>query len=94
MGKRRELKRDDYRAFLTVLKNELKVEYETRNISSIENCKKAIKEIVEKYSIQRNQPALLRIIEKNAVLTHNNIELKAEIYHLKNKKWWQIWKKQ
>lgn len=92
MGRRKELKRDDYRAFLTVLKNELGIEYNTRSISSVENCRKAIKEIADEYAYQRNQPALLRVIQRNAVLTHNNIELKAENFELKNKKWWEFWK--
>lgn len=92
MGRRKELKRDDYRAFLTVLKNELGIEYNTRSISSVENCRKAIKEIADEYAYQRNQPALLRVIQRNADLTHRYIELKDEIHQLKSKKWYQFWK--
>ena len=50
MGIRRTFTRDDMRAFLTILKEQLKVEYSTRNLSNVTKCKTAIKDIVDIYA--------------------------------------------
>ena len=50
MGIRRTFTRDDMRAFLTILKEELKVEYSTRSLSNVAKCKTAIKDIVDIYA--------------------------------------------
>ena len=47
---RRTFTRDDMRAFLTILKEQLKVEYSTRSLSNVAKCKTAIKEIVDIYA--------------------------------------------
>ena len=50
MGIRRTFTRDDMRAFLTILKEQLKVEYSTRSLSNVAKCKTAIKDIVDIYA--------------------------------------------
>lgn len=50
MGIRRTFTRDDMRAFLTILKEQLKVEYSTRSLSNVTKCKTAIKDIVDIYA--------------------------------------------
>ena len=50
MGMRRTFTRDDMRAFLTILKEQLKVEYSTRSLSNVAKCKAAIKDIVDIYT--------------------------------------------
>lgn len=47
---RRTFTRDDMRAFLTILKEQLKVEYSTRSLSNVAKCKTAIKDIVDIYA--------------------------------------------
>lgn len=49
MGVRKTFTRDEMRAFLTILKEQLDVEYSTKNLSNVEKCKAAIKDIVNIY---------------------------------------------
>ena len=93
MGVRKTFTRDEMRAFLTILKEQLDVEYSTKNLSNVEKCKAAIKDIVNIYTDRiryadscRFNPSSVKfpredlIIEK---LIDENGHLDSEIYFLK-----------
>ena len=44
--------RDEYRRTLNIVKDELEVEFNTRNLPSYESCKKALKQMIFKYFLK------------------------------------------
>ena len=52
MSTRKKFTRNEMKAFLNILKDELEVEYNTRDITNMAGCKDALKEIVD---IQRKR---------------------------------------
>ena len=77
MGKRKDYTKDELKGFLTILKDITGVKYDTRNLSSKENCKIAMTEIIQE-----------TIKNKYSILYSENIFLKAQIKELneENKK--------
>lgn len=85
--------RDELRKFYTFLKKETRVDgVPSRNLGSKEEVLKEIRKI-----IKENRDTFLdnwkRAAGANSKLLDENAELKSELENLKNKKWWQIWKK-
>lgn len=54
--------RDEYRRTVNIVKDELGVEFHTRNLSSYEDCKKALRQIIFKHFIGlSDDPAGLKL---------------------------------
>ena len=90
MATRKNFTRNELKAFLTLLKTELGVEYNTRDINTIDGCKKAMIEIIDDYAYKKFTSAY-------GIINSENIFLKTQIEELKkktkNKKsWWEFWK--
>ena len=92
MGIRRTFTRDDMRAFLTILKEQLKVEYSTRNLSNVTKCKTAIKDIVDIYADRKlkeyfagkkEKSIKLQILFQKTLSLSINLWLKKNFYILK-----------
>ena len=93
MSKRKVFTRNEMKAFLNVLKDELRVEYNTRDITNMAGCKVALKEIVDIYMSNRVFSISLGELEtRYDALRSENIFLKSQIEQLKNKKWWKFWR--
>ena len=87
MSKRKVFTRNEMKAFLNVLKDELQVEYNTRDITNMAGCKVALKEIVDIYMSNRVFSISLGELEtRYDALRSENIFLKSQIEELKNKK--------
>ena len=96
MSKRKVFTRNEMKAFLNVLKDELQVEYNTRDITNMAGCKDALKEIVDIYMSNRVFSVSLGELEiRYDAMRSENIFLKSQIEQLKNKKankkWWKFW---
>ena len=92
MSKRKVFTRNEMKAFLNVLKDELQVEYNTRDITNMAGCKVALKEIVDIYMSNRVFSVSLGELDtRYDALRFENIFLKSQIEELKNKKWWKFW---
>lgn len=93
MGVRKTFTRDEMRAFLTILKEQLDVEYSTKNLSNVEKCKAAIKDIVNIYTDRIRyadscslQKSFVKIPKESVIiekLINENEKLDSEIYFLK-----------
>lgn len=92
--------RDEYKRIVNVVKTVLGVKYPTRNLASIEECEEIVAKGCEigtplnyyrkKCETYENE---LKVQNENITrLSIKNCELSRELYHLKNKKWWQIWR--
>lgn len=93
MSKRKVFTRNEMKAFLNVLKDELQVEYNTRDITNMAGCKDALKEIVDIYMSNRVFSVSLGELEiRYDAMRSENIFLKSQIEELKNKKWWKFWR--
>lgn len=93
MSKRKVFTRNEMKAFLNVLKDELQVEYNTRDITNMAGCKVALKEIVDIYMSNRVFSVSLGELEiRYDAMRSENIFLKSQIEELKNKKWWKFWR--
>ena len=93
MSKRKVFTRNEMKAFLNVLKDELQVEYNTRDITNMSGCKVALKEIVDIYMSNRVFSVSLGELDtRYDALRSENIFLKSQIEELKNKKWWKFWR--
>ena len=93
MSKRKVFTRNEMKAFLNVLKDELQVEYNTRDITNMAGCKDALKEIVDIYMSNRVFSVSLGELDtRYDALRSENIFLKSQIEELKNKKWWKFWR--
>ena len=93
MSKRKVFTRNEMKAFLNVLKDELQIEYNTRDITNMAGCKVALKEIVDIYMSNRVFSISLGELEtRYDALRSENIFLKSQIEQLKNKKWWKFWR--
>lgn len=78
--------RDELRKFYTFLKKETGVEgVPSRNLGSKEEVLNEIRKIIKKTENT--------FFDNWVKASEKNIELKLELENLKNKKWWQIWKK-
>lgn len=93
MIKARDRSRDELRKFYTFLKEEAGAEgVPSRSLGSKEECLKAIREI-----IKENKNTFLqnwkKAADKNMELAYEISELKIELEALKNKKWYQFWKR-
>ena len=87
------------KAFLNVLKDELQIEYNTRDITNMAGCKVALKEIVGIHvwnkCMELNK--ILRAKENYLSsridwLKKQNEELEDKIKKIENKKWWKFWR--
>lgn len=97
MSSKKKFTRNELKAFLNVLKNELGVEYNTRDITNIEGCKKSLKEIADIYADKKNSvntipfgfrggkiPKDVHFVDHDKiVLKSENVFLKAQITELK-----------
>lgn len=93
MSKRKVFTRNEMKAFLNVLKDELQIEYNTRDITNMAGCKVALKEIVDIYMSNRVFSVSLGELDtRYDALRSENIFLKSQIEELKNKKWWKFWR--
>ena len=93
MSKRKVFTRNEMKAFLNVLKDELQVEYNTRDITNMAGCKVALKEIVDIYMSNRVFSVSLGELDtRYDALRSENVFLKSQIEELKNKKWWKFWR--
>ena len=93
MSKRKVFTRNEMKAFLNVLKDELQIEYNTRDITNMAGCKAALKEIVDIYMSNRVFSVSLGELDtRYDALRSENIFLKSQIEELKNKKWWKFWR--
>lgn len=93
MSKRKVFTRNEMKAFLNVLKDELQVEYNTRDITNMAGCKVALKEIVDIYMSNRVFSVSLGELDtRYDALRAENVFLKSQIEELKNKKWWKFWR--
>ena len=103
MSKRKVFTRNEMKAFLNVLKDELQVEYNTRDITNMAGCKDALKEIVDIYMSNKKDTgsseikkvfriSLGELETRYDALRSENIFLKSQIEQLKNKKWWKFWR--
>ena len=93
MSKRKVFTRNKMKAFLNVLKDELQIEYNTRDITNMAGCKVALKEIVDIYMSNRVFSVSLGELDtRYDALRSENIFLKSQIEELKNKKWWKFWR--
>ena len=93
MSKRKVFTRNEMKAFLNVLKDELQVEYNTRDITNMAGCKVALKEIVDIYMSNRVFSVSLGELDtRYDAMRPENIFLKSQIEELKNKKWWKFWR--
>lgn len=78
--------RDELRKIYTFLKKETGVEgVPSRNLGSKEEVLNEIRKIIKKTENT--------FFDNWVKASEKNIELKLELENLKNKKWWQIWKK-
>lgn len=78
--------RDELRKFYTFLKKETGIEgVPSRNLGSKEEVLNEIRKIIKKTENT--------FFDNWVKASEKNIELKLELENLKNKKWWQIWKK-
>lgn len=78
--------RDELRKFYTFLKKETRVDgVPSRNLGSKEEVLNEIRKIIKKTENT--------FFDNWVKASEKNIELKLELENLKNKKWWQIWKK-
>lgn len=78
--------RDELRKIYTFLKKETKVEgVPSRNLGSKEEALEEIRKIIKKTENT--------FFDNWIKASEKNIELKSELEELKNKKWWQLWKK-
>lgn len=95
MSSKKKFTRNELKAFLNVLKNELGIEYNTRDITNIEGCKKSLKEIVDIYADKKNStpfgfrggkiPKDVHFVDHDKiVLKSENVFLKSQIAELKN----------
>ena len=106
MSKRKVFTRNEMKAFLNVLKDELQVEYNTRDITNMAGCKDALKEIVDIYMSNKKDTgsseikkvfriSLGELEARYDAVRSENIFLKSQIEQLKNKKankkWWKFW---
>lgn len=106
MSKRKVFTRNEMKAFLNVLKDELQVEYNTRDITNMAGCKDALKEIVDIYMSNKKDTgsseikkvfriSLGELEARYDAVRSENIFLKSQIEELKNKKankkWWKFW---
>lgn len=93
MSKRKVFTRNEMKAFLNVLKDELQIEYNTRDITNMAGCKVALKEIVDIYMSNRVFSVSLGELDtRYDALRSENVFLKSQIEELKNKKWWKFWR--
>ena len=93
MSKRKVFTRNEMKAFLNILKDELRVEYNTRDITNMAGCKVALKEIVDIYMSNRVFSVSLGELDtRYDALRSENVFLKSQIEELKNKKWWKFWR--
>ena len=103
MSTRKEFTRNEMKAFLNVLKDELQVEYNTRDITNMAGCKDALKEIVDIYMSNKKDTgsseikkvfhiSLGELEARYDAVRSENIFLKSQIEELKNKKWWKFWR--
>lgn len=93
MSKRKVFTRNEMKAFLNVLKDELQVEYNTRDITNMSGRKVALKEIVDIYMSNRVFSVSLGELDtRYDALRSENVFLKSQIEELKNKKWWKFWR--
>lgn len=97
MSTRKKFTRNEMKAFLNILKDELEVEYNTRDITNMAGCKVALKEIVDIYMSNRVFSVSLGELDtRYDALRSENIFLKSQIEELKkkkaNKKWWKFWR--
>lgn len=78
--------RDELRKIYTFLKKETGIEgVPSRNLGSKEEVLNEIRKIIKKTENT--------FFDNWVKASEKNIELKLELENLKNKKWWQIWKK-
>ena len=78
--------RDELRKIYTFLKKETGVlGVPSRNLGSKEEVLNEIRKIIKKTENT--------FFDNWVKASEKNIELKLELENLKNKKWWQIWKK-
>lgn len=78
--------RDELRKIYTFLKKETGVEgVPSRSLGSKEEALEEIRKIIKKTENT--------FFDNWVKASEKNIELKLELENLKNKKWWQIWKK-
>ena len=78
--------RDELRKFYTFLKKETGIEgVHSTNLGSKEEVLNEIRKIIKKTENT--------FFDNWVKASEKNIELKLELENLKNKKWWQIWKK-
>lgn len=78
--------RDELRKIYTFLKKETGIEgVPSRNFGSKEEALEEIRKIIKKTENT--------FFDNWIKASEKNIELKLELENLKNKKWWQIWKK-
>ena len=98
MSTRKKFTRNEMKAFLNILKDELEVEYNTRDITNMAGCKDALKEIVDIHvwnkCVELNK--ILRAKENYLSsridwLKKQNEELEDKIKKIENKKWWKFW---
>ena len=93
MSTRKKFTRNEMKAFLNILKDELEVEYNTRDITNMAGCKVALKEIVDIYMSNRVFSVSLGELDtRYDAMRSENIFLKSQIEELKNKKWWKFWR--
>ncbi len=88
MSTRKKFTRNEMKAFLNILKDELKVEYNTRDITSLDGCKQSLKEIVDTYAYDKFMSCYDRVRSKEIFLDTQIEELKKK---KANKKWWKFW---
>lgn len=106
MSTRKKFTRNEMKAFLNILKDELEVEYNTRDITSLDGCKQSLKEIVDIYMSNKKDTgsseikkvfhiSLGELEARYDAVRSENIFLKSQIEELKNKKankkWWKFW---
>ena len=106
MSTRKKFTRNEMKAFLNILKDELEVEYNTRDITSLDGCKQSLKEIVDIYMSNKKDTgsseikkvfhiSLGELEARYDAVRSENIFLKSQIEQLKNKKankkWWKFW---
>lgn len=106
MSTRKKFTRNEMKAFLNILKDELKIEYNTRDITSLDGCKQSLKEIVDIYMNSKKDAgsseikkvfriSLGELEARYDAVRSENIFLKSQIEELKkkkaNKKWWKFW---
>lgn len=88
MSARKNFTKDELKGFLTILKDITGVKYDTRNLSSKENCKIAMADILDEFTYQK-------LMSAYGIITAENRFLKTQIEELKkkkaNKKWWKFW---